>query len=105
MTREELGRHFTQMKRHYFNATLCSRTFKIDSGNSIQFTSHIAATMAGALLAPSLSCEKHFHLRLFAVSRPPGNDSRHAMWILVTRVTLVRTRAVKFVDIFGTWFK
>jgi len=27
------------------------------------------------------------------------------MWILVTYVTLVRTRAVKFVDIFKIWFK
>lgn len=27
------------------------------------------------------------------------------MWIFVTCVTLVRTRAVKFVDIFEIWFK
>jgi hypothetical protein len=53
MTREELGRHFTQMKKQYFNATLCTRTFKIDGSNFMQFMSHIAATIAGALLAPS----------------------------------------------------
>jgi len=49
----ERGRHFTQMKQQYFNATLCTRTFKIDNINLKQFTSHIAATIAGALLAPS----------------------------------------------------
>jgi hypothetical protein len=48
MTREEPGRHFTQMKQQYFNVTLCTRTFKINSSNYVVFTSHIAATIAEA---------------------------------------------------------